>query len=392
MEANIKKMTVCFIFWGILSAGINRATVALKDSSEGLYYRRIRHSSALSILIQNRGQAYDSADLASQLGRPLNEIEAQLEPLARDNQVVKIRRDGELTENKGKGNIYLIPRERIVNETFQQKIQMSLNYPIENSTRGLYVLNPMSVTKFNRDLEHLKKVISESYQKTLEEISPFFIGYVLPEIIQIIGDDLENIVNQTFELVDDIREKKDLAGRLSLAQLKALLEEGIELIQKNKTLRQEYNRPPGRVVKELNGIIVDLREALPSLAKMGRDIFKKELVGFILFGSWARGKPTEYTDLDILTVSPTEISVDFLRQLSIKIETILGKRINYLHTFHTFQLNLNDIGSFKRNFSSYFGEGLDLYIRNFIIIAQDEKTLKDIWEMILFVQPGFARP
>ncbi|MCM8765330.1 MAG: nucleotidyltransferase domain-containing protein [Candidatus Omnitrophica bacterium] len=358
--------------------------------------RRIRIITPFHLLMNNRGRAFNAQELANQLRKPVEEVEAELEPWVRNIRVVKVVRDKNLIENKGLGNVYLIPREKIVDDFFQKSIQEILNLPLKDSlpnfTTGLYVLNPLSVVKFIQDLSQLKRILERDYRARMEEIFPFFIGYVFPELIHILGDDLESIISRTFEILEGIQQQRDLLGELTLSQLKEILKEKLEETRINKKLREEYNSPPGRVLKELSEIVLECRKVLPDFIRLGEKDYGVDLKGMIIFGSWARGVPTQYTDLDVLTISQKEISVDFLKFFGEKLKFVLGKRVNDVHTFYTFQINLDDLSSFERNFSSYFEGSFSLYIRNFIIIAKDELSLQEIWKKIVSVQPGLSSP
>lgn len=392
----MRKLQINIILFFVLFFSLSIFSFTTLRIDFQLSLRRIRITSPFHLLINNRGRAFNTQELANQLKKSVEEVEAELEPLVRNTQVVKVVRDKDLIENKGLGNVYLIPREKIVDDSFKESIQEVLNLLLKdtppNSTTGLYVLNPLSVTKFILDFSQLKRILEQNYRAGMEEVYPFFIGYVLPELIHILGDDLESIISRTFEILDEIHQQRDLLGELSFPALKEFLKEKLEETHINKRLREEYDNPPGKVLRELKEIVLECRKVLPDLIRLGEKDYGVDLKGMIIFGSWARGSPTKYTDLDVLTISQKEISVDFLRFFGEKLKFVLGKRVNDVHTFYTFQINLDDPKTFERNFSSYFEGSFSLYIRNFIIIAKDESTLQEIWEKILSVQPGLSKP
>ncbi len=361
---------------------------SIENHQANLSLRRIRASSLSSIFTTNPGKAFSFGELES-LGFSQEELEAQLNQLVANKELIEIYVDPEQAGKDYQGNIYLLPRRNIVSQDLIQVIN-SINSDRLDLPQVKYFTYTRSIRQFKQDLRFITELWKEYYE-LVAGVGNFekFTGYFLPKAIHIIGDDLEMLVSGLSYTWDRFFSRVDSHILLSEEKVDKFFTDELQGLEQNIRLRQEYAQEHN-IPQKLEKIISELRDTLPSLITIGKELYGDNLLGIAIAGSLARGNFYQNTDLDFLSISEEGISVEFTLKLEEEIKTALEERVVTVDNFYQFILNQP---SSILNIVNFDEDGHHaLYVRNFIIIAKDKATLDKITRKILDAQPLFNVP
>lgn len=336
--------------------------------------RRVReYNPVISFLLQNQGKAYNAQELAEKFGKNISEIEQLLVSWVDRGEIIKIERNKNITFNQGKGNVYFSPRQRRVKSDFQRAVQAVLK------EKGSYLVQEINKEDYKKELWEVWRNL-ESLYKEKERLGDWgyqeFFGWVIPEIFHIWGDDLEGVVSKAVKII----KKLSKLGRTT--DLVKFFSQELKEIEEDKISRDKYTQEHN-VLQELKSISYAITNKFSQLKEVAPN-----LKGLIIFGSWTRGVPNIDTDLDVLTVSQGYLDETRVKGIHLKLQELLFPLIGEIDIFSDDQIYLNSPHTYKGKFSLKEGEEMKLYIRNFMIIAEDKETLEKIKETIQKLNPN----
>ncbi|MCM8798041.1 MAG: nucleotidyltransferase domain-containing protein, partial [Candidatus Omnitrophica bacterium] len=205
-----------------------------------------------------------------------------------------------------------------------------------------------------------------------------FFGWVIPEIFHIGGDDLESVVSKAIKII------KKLSKLGKETDLLNFFFQELKKIEEDKATRDKY-------VQEHN--VLEELKMISSAITYNFSQLKEEapnLKAIIIFGSWTRGIPNIDTDLDVLTVSQGHLDESRIKGIHLKLQELLFPLVGEIDIFSEEQIYLDSHRTYKGIFSFEEGEDMKLYIRNFIVIAEDRTTLEKIKEKIQNLNPNLV--
>lgn len=371
------------VFLGLIFLGNE---IAYSDSQ---IIRRVISPARISVfkyLEENEGKAFSFSELW-EVGFSEEDLSAQLKELVASGKIVEIAVSAEIAREQYQGNIYLLPRRNLIDPELIERIDQVES---SDSPNSMYFTYARSYKQFLQDLKRIYAHWVDFYERFGTQFLEKFRGYFFPEVVHILGDDLEAIQSRLFQIKQKLLIEIDMKGEMNNQELDNFFSQQLEGLRKNVELRESYKREHD-VVGELDEIIAILRENLPSLVKIGEE-YGDELLGLAIIGSWARATPNQTTDIDFLPISENGIKVEFARELGEKIKVILGNRVKDVHNLQFFQLIMNQPATFWDVFNFDEAGDFQLYVRNFIVVSKDTPSLIRINGRITSVNPLINAP
>lgn len=319
-----------------------------------------------------------------------DKLKKLLDRLNEEDEIVKMEFNSQAPELA----LYLLPKKVVDNKSFE-KIQLEL------STFGFFNVGDLTVKEFKSDWKvfsnerdgKLKRFYQEIYLKKLREyfgeelrdwdgkkiaVADFkrdFLQNLLRSIILLYGSDLEGAFSKSGEIIRELLQASKQDPHLNVKDF--IGKKVKEIAESRKNLRTFEEDP--RLVEDLKKMVREIKKVLSSLP---------QIEGLIIYGSWARGRVPSDADLDLLTVSQDGLLPSEYLSLAYQIKNTLGKLISKVELANSFgfELVLSKPETFEEVFNFSESSTLAPYLRNFIIIAQDRKTLDRIRRMILSVK------
>ncbi len=381
-EVSIGKMKIILKIYTLIFLLALPSPYLKAHSPNELSLRRAKGDSALSFLREHPGKVYSLKELIA-----MGFSELELSQLVADNRLVEIQVGSGYAGKDYRGNFYLLPREAIISQELIRGISQEEQ---GSGPRVKYFVHTRTIDSFRRDLENIMRYWEAVYRKNIgEEGLERFRTYFMPEVIRIIGDDLEAVASalfqtykRLFELWNNLKDLEmqseaeiDYSGRINL-----LLADELQRIRRDINLRETYGRQHN-AAEELSQIVSSVKAVLKE--------YEDRILGIIIQGSWARGRPTDDSDLDFVIISEQGIDEELAEELQEKIEDAIDKKTSNLLSLTTHQLIMENPDTFRKAFNFDGTREFPLYVRNFVLIAKDEATLKRITSLILEAQPSF---
>ncbi|MCX5657048.1 MAG: nucleotidyltransferase domain-containing protein [Candidatus Omnitrophica bacterium] len=349
-------------------------SLSLEISYRGdLSFRRIRGDSILNFFQERQGKVYSGKELTD-----LGFSEAELSQLVSANRLVEIKVDRRYyTDENYPGNFYLLPRETIINPGLVQALNLGGQ---SSGPVAQYFTYPRTVESFNQELKNTVHFWKNVYQALMDTRGlEKFEKYFIPEVIRIVGDDFETLYSIMGPILTELAERleSDLYG-IDETEFNYSLEAMLNKARKEMELREAYAQEHN-IEQELSNLVASLKDVLSG--------FQDRILGIVIRGSWARGRPTETSDLDFLIVSERGIDEELARQLQEKIRRTTGKETHDLSHLISTQLITEDPETFQNALGFDETTEFNIYVRNFIIITPDEITLDKIASQLTKAKP-----
>ncbi len=238
-----------------------------------------------------------------------DKLQVILDKLVDKGLVIKITLSDGL--NSRGEDIYLKFRSRIVNDAFINKVQKILIND-KGDTIGRYVVPEMTPKEFHRHLNEIKNELIGIYvNKFKEEGLAEFLSEAFYQAFNIIGDSLADIRKGlifSIKKADKLIESK----KINIDELPVFwsnLENYKKILTKRNRREEskEFNALFDLIISIIgmnidDGALNQTNKYLDIYSK-AEDDFNKEILGVLICGSWARGRPLESTDEDFVIVS-----------------------------------------------------------------------------------------
>jgi predicted nucleotidyltransferase len=267
-------------------------------------------------------------------------------------------------------DLFIIPRERLIEKQFQDRI--------ESINKGAihYFVPTRTVFSFKEDFLNFISILETAYERRFGEVgrTEFFQSY-LPRMMLIYGDDILGIRKKIRIILDklsgEIRRSEN-----GLDELVSIWQGPIMTPEEIKKLRLfQYQAP--EVFKNI------VERIIYSLVN---NEFNDNVIGFLIFGSWARLKPNPNSDLDIRIITKTKFINEEkeFKTIKSKLEKALnGLPINGINSYHAFSLDEKiRVPDLEDEASPLFGRFGILNGTEYLIIAKSKDLLRAILDKV----------